>query len=84
MFFKATALQIPDPVIHDQKAMPYDFSPPTFESLSAISHLVGGNKAPQLQVSHERPAYFDHIQSDPTYIVDFDPRELEAASRLGP
>jgi hypothetical protein len=61
----ATALAIPDPAPREvQNAKPYDFSPPDFESMSAINHLVagvGGTQAPQLQVSHQKPAYFDYI-----------------------
>jgi hypothetical protein len=41
--FKSSSLAIPDPAPREvQNAKPYDFSPPDFESLSAINHLVAG------------------------------------------
>ena len=79
--FKAGVLKMPDLVSQEEKrAAPYDFSIPAFDTPAPINQMVGGK---QLKVTYDKPRYLDEIETEPKYIIDFDPRELEDAARTG-
>ena len=75
-------MTIPDVRFEEKKNQtePYDFTMPAFDTPPPINQMVGGQN---LKVSFEKPSYLDQIVTDPKFIVDCDPRELEDAAMKG-